>query len=302
MLWLSTSIERSPMKRFWLPLLTCSALALSGVTGCVQAPTESQASNSQSMDVGAESTAAPVSSEAATDTDLVSEPAGRSQTSRPQLIKRAYLSLGVDSMDDGLTRVRQIIQQAGGDLLSLQDSGDRDRDLSFELRVPAERLDATLDALTALGEVRSRSITTEDVSSQLVDLQARLKNERKSEAALQTLMERSGDIADVLEVSRELSNVRQNIEQMAAQQQNLQTQVRYSTISLNLESAIAPISNQPNLSRQLANSWRAATQSVGGFTTDLLQIGLWLLAYSPYLTVLFCGAILVRRLRPAGRS
>ncbi|MEM8503046.1 MAG: DUF4349 domain-containing protein [Cyanobacteria bacterium P01_D01_bin.1] len=292
------------MKRFWLPLLTCSALAISSVAGCAQAPTASQAefSESPSMDTGAESDAAPVSSEAVADAELAGELVGRSQTRRPQLIKRAYLSLGVDSMDDSLTSVRQIIQQQGGDLLSLRDSGDRDRDLSFDLRVPTERLDATLDSLTALGEVRSRSITTEDVSSQLVDLQARLKNGRKSEEALQMLMERSGDISDVLEVSRELSNVRQNIEQMAAQQQSLQTQVRYSTISLDLESAIAFASSQPSLSRQLANSWRSATQSVGSFTTGLLQIGLWLLVYSPYLMVLLCGAVLVRRAWSTGRS
>lgn len=288
------------MKRFWLPLLTCSALAIYGVAGCAQAPTDSQVAFDELPTVE-NGTASPETA-ADAEAELVSEPASRAQTGRPQLIKRAYLSLGVESVEDGFEQVRRIIRQQQGDLLSLQDSGSRDRSLGFELRVPQERLDATLDVLTALGEVKSRSITTEDVSGQLVDLQARLKNERKSEEALQQLMERSGDIADVLEVSRELSGVRQSIEQMAAQQQNLQTQVRYSTISLELESAIAPTSSEPGVSRQLSNSWRSATHSVGSFTTDLLQIGLWLLAYSPYLAVLLCGAVVVRKVRLMSRS
>ena len=294
------------MKRFWMLLVTGSALAAFSLGSCAPATSESQADFSQPAadSAAAESQAAPDTQNEPTEAeaDRVSNLASRPQTSRPQLIRRAYLSLSVESMEDSFERVRQIIQQQQGDLLSLQDSGDRQRTLSFELRVPQERLDATLDAFAALGEVRNRSITTEDVSSQLVDLQARLKNERKSEEALQTLMERSGDISDVLEVSRELSNVRQNIEQMAAQQQDLQTQVRYSTISLDLDSAIALTPDQPALTLQLSNSWRSATHSVGSFTTNLLQIGLWLLAYSPYLIVLLCGAALIRKVRLAGRG
>ncbi len=286
------------MKRFWMLLLTGSALATFSLGGCAQAPTKTQ--ETAASPTVAESGAAPTPANA--EADLVSGPDSRPQTSRPQLVKRAYLSMGVESVEESFDRVRQIIQQQQGDLLSLQDNDDRQRYLSFELRVPQERLDATLDALTALGEVRNRSIITEDVSSQLVDLQARLKNERQSEEALQKLMERSGDIADVLEVSRELSGVRQTIEQMAAQQQNLQTQVRYSTIALDLESAIARAPDQPTLTFQLSNSWRSATHSVGSFTTNLLRVGLWLLAYSPYLMVLLCGAVLVRKVRLAGRG
>ncbi|MBE9060809.1 DUF4349 domain-containing protein [cf. Phormidesmis sp. LEGE 11477] len=286
------------MKRFWTLLLTGSALATFSLGSCAQAPSESQADLAESAEVDSNE-AAPIAPEADMASDVSAE---RSQTSRPQLIKRAYLSLGVTSVEDSFEQVRQIIQQQQGDLLSLEDSGDRQRSLSFEMRVPQERLDLTLDAFTELGEVRSRSISTEDVSSQLVDLQARLKNARKSEAALQELMGRSGEISDVLEVSRELSNVRQTIEQMAAQQQNLQTQVRYSTISLSLESAIASTPDQPAVSRQLANSWRSATHSMGSFTTDLLQIGLWLLVYSPYILILLCGAVIVRRVRLANRG
>ena len=110
-----------------------------------------------------------------------------------------------------------------------------------------------------IGEVQDRSITTEDVSSQLVDLQARISNSQKSEEALKEIMSRSGKISDVLEVSRELSQVRQEIEQMKATQQTLKTQVSYSTIRISLESAIIQTPNQPAFTRQLSNTWSAST-------------------------------------------
>ncbi|MEL6776011.1 MAG: DUF4349 domain-containing protein [Cyanobacteria bacterium J06597_16] len=297
------------MKRFCLVLLTGSALALTGLTSCASQMPE--ASLSQATSADAEIGAAPLETaiEAKSDRSSAQQVAQADKTAeqitpaeRPQLIKRANLVLSVDSVEKGFEQVREIVATQQGDVLSLNDTGERQRRITFSLRVPQDRLDATLDALTAIGTVRSRAITTEDVSSQLVDLQARLSNARKSEEALQEIMSRSGEISDVLEVSRELGNVRQNIEQMAAQQKNLQTQVRYSTINLTLESAIALSPKQPAVSNQLKTSWKAATQSVGEFTTDLLQLGLWLLAYSPYLAVLLCGAVVARRVRRSRAS
>lgn len=100
-----------------------------------------------------------------------------------------------------------------------------------------------------------------------------------------------------------LSEVRQSIEQMVAQQKILQTQVSYSTISLSMQSAmawpskgIASSPDQPAAAAQLTNAWKSATRSVGAFTTDLLQLGLWLLAYSPYLAIVLCGAIVARQI------
>ncbi|MEL6489845.1 MAG: DUF4349 domain-containing protein [Cyanobacteria bacterium J06634_6] len=284
------------MKRLWFALLTGSVVAMSGLTSCGAAydgaAPETAAADVQESGAVAQNVSA----------DAESAPAETSATQRPQLIKKAHISLSVDSVEDSFEQVRGVIAQQQGDVLSMQDTGDRNRSVRFTLRVPQERLDATLDALTELGKVESRSITTDDVSGQLVDLQARLANARKSEEALQEIMSRSGDISDVLDVSRELSNVRQSIEQMAAQQKSLQTQVRYSTVTVNLESAIALSPSKPAFSRQLSNSWGAATSSVGDFTTDLLQLGLWLLAYSPYLAVLACGGVLLNRMRRANRN
>lgn len=284
------------MKPSWLSLFTSSALAVAVLTSCGSVP------SSQDMAAPEAAMEAPTAEAGANQSrgevaqSLAELPASTRAAQRPQLIKRADLSLRVTSIDEGFEQVRGIIQTQQGDLLSLNDSGDHQRTLTAELRVPAEQLDATLDALSEIGTVLSRTLTTEDVSNQLVDLQARMSNARKSEEALKQLMERSGNIADVLEVSRELSNVRQSIEQMAAQQKSLQTQVSYSTIRLSMQSAIASAPDQPAAAAQLTNAWKSATHSVGAFTTDLLQLGLWLLAYSPYLAIVLCGAVLARKI------
>lgn len=225
---------------------------------------------------------------------------------RSALIKQANLSLTVESVDESLESISEILVDQRGDLLELQDEQRFESTGSayvvLRLRVPKDNLDATLAAFKALGTVEQQSITAEEVSDQLVDLEARLRNLRKSEESLLKIMERSGSIPDILEVSRELNTVRASIEQIDAQLKSLQNRVAYSTIELRLTPANAPQSPQAPLVETLGNTWQNAADSVGQLTVGLLKIGLWLLAYSPYLALVAIAAGVSYRLRRRGRS
>ena len=208
---------------------------------------------------------------------------------RPQLVKQASLTLVLTDIDAAVTQVRTTVQQAKGDVLSLQDHRSPEgaaQQVSLTLRVPQAELDPVLNALRPLGTVQDQSLTAEDVSSQLVDLDARLKNLRQSEAALLQIMERSGEISHVLEVARELSTVRDSIERMAAQQQNLRRQVAYSQIYLTLQSPVNQVPPLRPVGETLTNTWEVAIQSVKAFTVGGLKLSLWLLAFSPYWVLL----------------
>ncbi len=222
------------------------------------------------------------------------EPPNDIAAGQPQLIKRAQLSLVVESIDDGLKRASQIIRTQQGDILDLQDNQIEavHRTAYIRIRVPQANLDTLLESLGELGTVQQQGLSAEDVSTQIVDAQARLRNLRKSEESLLKIMERSGEISHVLEVSRELSRVREQIEQIDARVQNLQTQVRYSTVDLTLAAAVAAQPIGRPLGETISTTWRDATQSVGDVTVGLMQLGLWLLAYSPYLLVVALVSVL----------
>jgi len=215
----------------------------------------------------------------------------------PQLIKRAELNLVVPSIEETIAAVSGSIQQQQGDVLGLQEYQPANKNVrhraSMQLRVPQARLETTLDALTELGTVQNRSLTAEDVSNQLVDLSARLRNLRKSEEMVLKIMERSGTVGEVLNAARELSNIRESIERIDAQFKNLQNQVAYSTIDLNLEAAVSSSATpQLSLGLRVRETWGQATQAVNQFTFGLIQLGLWLLAFSPYLLLVLAGGAL----------
>ncbi|MEH1912579.1 DUF4349 domain-containing protein [Nostoc sp.] len=209
--------------------------------------------------------------------------------SRPQLIKKAAMSLTVNSVDQSIDAVSQIINKQQGDLIGLQEqqpkNDDRRYTATIQLRIPENLLESTLEQLAKLGTVESRNITAEDVGDRLVDFQARLTNLQKTEVNLQKIMDRAGSIRDVLSVAQELSNVRQTIEQINAQLKSLQNQVAYSTITLNLEAAVSSTSPQPAFGLQVQETWNNSTHSLSAFSVGLLKLGIWLIVYSPYLLI-----------------
>jgi hypothetical protein len=270
------------------PALVLSLLLGSVVlTSCGSAP-----SNQMTSDQAAMPAAKPVAE--AKEAALVSR-------QRSQLIKKAAMTVIVDSVDKSVDAVSQIIKKQQGDLINLEEKQPEEDNArhtaSIQMRVPQNLLDGSLDELGKLGTVQNRNITAEDVGSQLVDFQARLINLRATESNLQKIMDRAGSVRDVLSVAKELSNVRESIEQINAQLKSLQNQVAYSTITLNLEATVSTSNQGRPLGVQIQETWNKSTHSLSDFTVGLLRLGIWLMVYSPFLFLIAGGVYGFKRWR-----
>ncbi|NJO21465.1 MAG: DUF4349 domain-containing protein [Spirulinaceae cyanobacterium RM2_2_10] len=162
------------------------------------------------------------------------------------------------------------------------DNASEPLEANLRLRVPQQNLDAFVEALSELGTVERQNLTAQDVSDQLVDLAARVRNLRKAEETLLGIMERTGAVADVLKVAQELNNTRAEIERIEAQRQDLSNRVAFSTVNVQFQLAGTAIPETPAIATQLGNTWQSASHSVSRFTLGLLKLSLWLLVYSPY--------------------
>lgn len=230
---------------------------------------------------------------------------GKNSTAKPQsrlqLVKTAELSLSVNSIDKSVQAIFNIVKQKQGDVYKFEDEKpqkDNSRQTaSMEVKVPQEQLEPTLDELAKLGTVQHRTLKAEDVTDQLVDNQARLRNLRQQESSLLKILERSGSIGDVLKVSQEVSNVRESIERLDAQLKSLQNRVAYSTITLNMEAEVAGLAPQTPLVSQVKETWENATNSVSKLTVSLVRLSLWFVAFSPYLLILGGAAFAYKQMR-----
>jgi hypothetical protein len=106
---------------------------------------------------------------------------------------------------------------------------------SVAMRVPPGSVGGLLEKLRGFGKVISENSTGEDITDEYVDLEARLKNMRASEARLQELLaRRTQKLADVLAVEKELTRVRGDIESFEAQKRNWELLTKLVTIRIEL--------------------------------------------------------------------
>jgi type IV pilus assembly protein PilA len=219
----------------------------------------------------------------------------------PMIARRAELRLMVAKLDEARAGMDQILAQHKGYVAQLSATADPGSAgvVVASLRVPADQLDACIAELKKLGRVTQESQSGEEVTQQHVDLLARLKNSRNTEVRLHNVLQQPGSkIKDILEVEKESTRVRGEIEQMEAEQQTLEHRVDFATIDLKLaEEYKAQLSSPaPSVAMQLRNA------TVNGFRNaleSLLSLLLFLAESGPvillWLAILFVPVRLLWR-------
>ena len=152
----------------------------------------------------------------------------------PLIVRTGQLNLEVAVLDDALAAAERAVTAAGGYVAASQRQGDDENaGAMVTYRIPVERWEATLAALRKVGaKVLSEQTGSEEVTSQVVDLGARLANLRATESALQAIMAKATKIPDILEVQAQLTGVRQEIEQLTAQKQSLEERAALATLTV----------------------------------------------------------------------
>jgi hypothetical protein len=173
------------------------------------------------------------------------------------------------------------------------------------VRIPAARWTETLDALRKLGtKILGEQTASQEVTAQVVDLGARLANLRATETALQAIMEKATKIPDILAVQDQLTGVRQQIEELTAQQQTLENQAALGTLTVNFTLPPAVAVTQVREGWDPAREIDQAAAALVGLGQGLAGAGIWLLVvWLPIFLVVgllaLVALVVVRRVRRA---
>jgi hypothetical protein len=125
--------------------------------------------------------------------------------SRTKVVRQASLAVQVPDVEEAAAEVRDIAGQQGGIVRSESISSDREATSNppadggtITVAVPADNLEATLDALADVGEVLSRTVTTDDVTTRYADTDSRVDSARASVERVRALMSTATELADVV--------------------------------------------------------------------------------------------------------
>ena len=222
--------------------MVASAFGGAGSVGSTDVVSESATGGSAGVAVDSKS-GAPVVAAPSTPVPIVST-GGTTAGDRVDVVRTGSFALEVSGLDESLARLTDAVKAAGGYVASSSRVRDAaNPSLVVTYRVPAAAFDGVLAAVRSEGTVLSEQIDSYEVTMQLVDLEARLKNLRASESALSTLMARAKSVADVLAVQAQLTQVRGDIESLDAQRAALADQVAMTTLSVQLTLPASPVAD-----------------------------------------------------------
>ena len=150
------------------------------------------------------------------------------------------------TFDETQNRLNQLISMHNGYYESTQVSGrniranyPQRRHGSFSIRIPKDQIVSFLEGLKTIGgNILDEASNQEDVTNQYYDLDARIKTLEVQEERLISILETADELEYILELERELSDVRYEIERNMSTFRNLENRISYTTIRLNLQEVI----------------------------------------------------------------
>jgi hypothetical protein len=203
---------------------------------------------------------------------------------RTAVIRKATLRIRVENVEKSEKDVQRILASHGGYIERAESSdlnGTRP-EITITLRVPESKLQTTLEGLESLGVRLSKTIEGEDVTTQIVDIQARLKTMRAQEESYRKMLAGTQSLTENMQISDKLMQLRGTIESHAAQLQSLSNLAALSTVTVTLQQSaesMAKVRHDPNwFAETLAGATSAfmiAFRAAVGFLV-------WLVLFAPF--------------------
>ena len=175
-----------------------------------------------------------------------------SRPARPEMLDiEANLHIEVDTVAAAADALRAISKRFDGlvveDTLKEQPSGATAR---ITIRVPSQRAEPFLDALTGVGRVRSREVSARDIGKEYFDAELRLENLTATMKRYEEILKQAKDVNEILRVEAELSRLRAEVEQTKGNLRWLGDRAARATVHVNLstlrhEIPVAPPVREP---------------------------------------------------------
>lgn len=207
-----------------------------------------------------------------------------------KVIKTGNLRFETQDLDKTRNRILTAVQKAGGYVQS-DNSGKNYNNVyqNIAVRVPSANFDSLLnDIAVGVAFFDEKSISQRDVTEEFVDIQARLKAKRALEERYLNLLAKAKTVREMLEIERELSNIREEIESKQGRLKYLQSQVSESTLYINFYKETAETGATVSYGTKIVNAIKSGWNGISIFFLGLLHI--W-----PFLILVGIGIFFLRR-------
>jgi hypothetical protein len=173
----------------------------------------------------------------------VDKEASTAEAAERKIIRNADITIEVPSTTDAQHQVTSIAETHGGFVVTSEakqrensDPAQRTLDIKLVVRVPSNQFGRAFDEIKKLaGNTPSEQVTSQDVTEDFIDLEARIKTQKALEVQFLEIMRQAHKISDALEVQRQIAEVRTEIEKLEGRKRFLENRSSLSTINVNIQ-------------------------------------------------------------------
>lgn len=212
-----------------------ASLVLSGCSALSEKITPPTSSGNMSGDRGEVGGVAP--DKAQKPDSLKPSPGGTAGniTGEQKLIKNGNLTLKAKNIETARAEIDIIAKRYSGYIFSMNQSQTPDkRYLNITIKIQKDRFDEAVNDIKALGQTTNVQMDVNDVTTQFIDTEARLKTLTVKETTLVSLLGRATQISDIIMIEENLQQTRQQIESSQGQLNALKNATEFSTITINV--------------------------------------------------------------------
>lgn len=209
-----------------------------------------------------------------------------------KIIYTADVSIETEQFDDAISTIRGLLDTAGGYVSSTSQwgsSSDGSRRGSYTCRVPSDHYREFISGLSGAGNVYSLNEYTDDITTQYVDVQARLDSLEVQKERLEELAAEAEDIEVLLSIEDKLSDVLYQIESYTAQMRTYDNQVDYSTVTIDLRE-VSKVSEGTTFGTRIRAAFSGSWEN---FVGGVQRFVIWFIYALPGLIILAVIVLIV---------
>ena len=158
------------------------------------------------------------------------------------------------------------------------------------VRVPSKNFDLFLsDISKGVAYFDNKEISSQDVTEEYIDIDARLKAKKVLESRYLELLKKANKVTEMLEIEKQLSAIREEIEAKEGQLRYMQSQISMSTITIEFYKTVA---NEGGATISYGSKiWNAIASGFNGISSFFIG----LLSIWPFLIVLATAVYFIRK-------
>ena len=209
----------------------------------------------------------------------------------PKIIKNGNLRFETSDLDATYTKIKAAVGKYKATIQVDSEGGDYQSFYkNMTIRVPNEQFDAFIaDISKGVSYFDNKEISSDDVTEEYIDIDARLKAKKVLEARYFELLKKASKVSEMIEIEKQLSEIREEIEAKEGQLRYMKNRIAMSTITIQFYKTVAAKNGVTvSYGSKIWNAIKSGFNGISSFFIGLIE--LW-----PFIVILVAVIYLIRK-------